>query len=67
MEGDGGYTHKEIDFVNGDVRNYVSVPVSLLEHCLGVIQEVQKYYQASGNFTDDINLAVAQLRCAIAE
>ncbi len=43
----------------------VTVPVALLEHCLGVIESMAMDFQASASFAEDIRLAVGQLRANI--
>lgn len=54
----------EMEFAQNDKRDYVAVPKALLELCLGLIESIPVVPQ---NFPDDLLLARAQLRVAIAE
>ncbi len=58
----------EIEFSKDDKRDYVAVPKALLEMCLGLLNEFDDHdYKSVNPESNDLELARAQLRCAIAE
>lgn len=72
----GAWTHTDIDtlaqLVGAKIErsarehsNHGSMPHAYLEHVLSVLLEVDKHYPASGEFSEDIGLAIGQTRRAI--
>lgn len=59
----------EIEFAKDDKRDYVLVPKAMLWLCLDLLIEFenQPYIQRRLMFNEDMALAIAQLRVAIAD
>jgi hypothetical protein len=49
----------------GVVEGEIPVLHGLLDLCLGIIQEANKHYPASGEFSEDMRLASGQLKIAL--